>query len=726
MSFTKFFLGFVVLINSLNTLAVTVTESEYDYQLDIAKKQVESIFNDQVFKIVQNKCFDCHDSRVDHAVYAGVVTYTLGWVSDDFDLIGHKEGGLAKFDFANGILGADRQIDPMAMAQAFKAIGEGDLEMPLSSYTNVYGDKELTPSEKQQFVDFADEVEEIMNTFQSSFQKDSRGSKVNVFTPETAAAQKVFKNYCVRCHDSKTKDGDFGLADNLDALIKSKYVDLRNPKNSFVITQMSGGSDAVMPPYGKKVDPLDVKAVIDWIDYMSKGGKIIDPNAKPVAAQQAGQNKVQFIDHTDIVENTIINDLKKFEFRERKNLRYFTMTHLYAQGVSDEKLVFYRKGIEKLMNSLSWEKRIVKLDNIGNEVYRFDLRDLGWNRFTWEELYSAYPYKVQTSKTHGKYLSKEYSAGFGKLPYMRGDWFVYEASQPPLYHEILDLPKSERSLEKKVGVDTFDNIRDRRVIRAGFFDSGVSQNNRMIERHEFRHGAYWKSYDFNSSEGRNDLLRNPITPFDSVRGKSKFEFSHAGGEIIFNLPNGFQAYYLATDKGERIDRGPTDIVQDIFRPDKTVVNGISCMNCHFKGMKRNDDEIRDYALNSDGYEFLTNYVLDMYPGKKVVDDAMDIDQQVFEQASAALGISTKNQSSEPVFKFYERYEEAVGLMQAATELGTDIVTLTSLQNEREFSAIIQRLGNTQFSREAFEEVFVKLARRLNITDHRGRRPRVLR
>lgn len=705
--------------------ASTVSDAEYDYQLKVARKQIESLYQDKLSGIIKNKCFDCHDSRVDHAAYAGIVSFALGWASDAFDLVGHKEDGLAKFDYADGLLGKNQEIDPFAIIQAFKGIGEGDLEMPLPSYTTVYGDKELDNFERDKFLEFAQEAEDILENFDSSFQKSSALAQASALTPETSAAQKVLNNYCVRCHDTKANDGDFGLAANLDTLINSKYVDLKNPQNSFIIAQMQGGDDAVMPPYGKKVSPQEVQAVLDWINYMAKGGTVIDPAAQP-AQPQPGQNPVQFIDHTDIVENTIINDLKNFDLNKRKNLRYFTMTHLYAQGVSDDKLELFRKATEKLMNSLSWEQNIVKLENIGNEVYRFDLRELGWDRKKWEELYRAYPYKLQTSRSHGEYLSKEFRAGFGKLPYMRADWFVYEGSQPPLYHEILELPETERSLERMVGVDTFDNIRDRNVIRAGFYDSGVSQNNRMIERHEFRYGAYWKSYDFNSSEGRNDLLRNPITPFDSVRGRGKLEFTHAGGEIIFNLPNGFQAYYLATEKGQRLDRGPTDIVQDIFRKDKTVVNGISCMNCHFQGMKRNDDEIRDYALNTDGYDFLTDYVLDMYPGNSVVNRAMDIDQQLFEQASSALGISTKNQSSEPVFKFFERYEESVGLTTAATELGTDIATLTSLQGDPEFSTIIQRLGNTQFSRAAFEEVFAKIARRLRITEHRGSRPRKLR
>ena len=34
------------------------------------------------------------------------------------------------------------------------------------------------------------------------------------------------------------------------------------------------------------------------------------------------------------------------------------------------------------------------------------------------------------------------------------------------------------------------------MLRAGFLKSGVSDHNRLIERHESNYGAYWVSYDF--------------------------------------------------------------------------------------------------------------------------------------------------------------------------------------------------------------------------------------
>src|SRR5262249_9288253 len=69
---------------------------------------------------------------------------------------------------------------------------------------------------------------------------------------------------------------------------------------------------------------------------------------------------------------------------------------------------------------------------------------------------------------------------------------------------------------------------------------------------------------------------------------------HAGGEIIFNLPNGMQGYLLVDAKGKRIDAGPADVVADSLRTSGTteVVNGLSCMACHDQGMRKFKDTVR--------------------------------------------------------------------------------------------------------------------------------------
>ena len=52
-----------------------------------------------------------------------------------------------------------------------------------------------------------------------------------------------------------------------------------------------------------------------------------------------------------------------------------------------------------------------------------------------------------------------------------------------------------------------------------------------------------------------------------------------GGEMIFNLPNGLQGYFVALANGRRIDEAPNSIVTDKFAADKTVRNGLAWPAC---------------------------------------------------------------------------------------------------------------------------------------------------
>src|SRR5262249_20202475 len=161
-------------------------------------------------------------------------------------------------------------------------------------------------------------------------------------------------------------------------------------------------------------------------------------------------------------------------------------------------------------------------------------------------------------------------------------WFVATASRPPLYHDLLQLPKTARELEQKLGVDVADDFRKDKLARAGFARSGVSGQNRLVERHDALYGAYWKSYDFLPDNGRANLPRLPLGPLDLFsKGQHPYAaqaFRQDGGEIIFNLPNGLQGYLLVNAKDERIDAGPIAVVSDDQRVSGTpeIVTGVSC------------------------------------------------------------------------------------------------------------------------------------------------------
>ncbi len=146
-------------------------------------------------------------------------------------------------------------------------------------------------------------------------------------------------------------------------------------------------------------------------------------------------------------------------------------------------------------------------------------------------------------------------------------------------------------------------------------------------------------------------------------------FHHDGGEIIFNLPNGMQGYMLVDGKGHRLDKGPIAIVSDSKRPDKTVVNGLSCMSCHVKGMIDKTDQIRAHVEENDVRFKKTerDTILALYPAKDKLAAALKVDRERFLKALKETGC--KEGATEPNVALTLRFEAELDLAMAAAEAG---------------------------------------------------------
>jgi hypothetical protein len=245
---------------------------------------------------------------------------------------------------------------------------------------------------------------------------------------------------------------------------------------------------------------------------------------------------------------------------------------------------------------------------------------------------------------------------------IRGDWFVANASRPPLYHTVLGIPEQILDLENRLGVNVAQDYFQETYLRAGFNGSGVSRNNRLIEQHDSHFGSYWKSFDFASNSNQQNLFANPFGP-----GKGEKFFVHDGGEMIFTLPNGFQGYMLTDAQGQRIDKGPTSIVSDPQRPDRAVENGISCMSCHAQGLIRKQDQIRNHVeANSQSFSESELYQIRSVYRQDRLDQIFDRDLQRFAQANAEAGIPLSKY--EPILMLVKKYEEELTSAAVAAEL----------------------------------------------------------
>lgn len=323
----------------------------------------------------------------------------------------------------------------------------------------------------------------------------------------------------------------------------------------------------------------------------------------------------------------------------------------------------YRNAFVKLINSLSWNTDLLVPESIdpAQTVWRVDIRRINWTSQVWEAVEEANPYFVDAT-TPDALACKE--ATQSKMPLMRIDWFVFAASQPPLYHAMLGVPQTDRELEQTLKINVEANIDQEQVIRAAFNRSGVSQNNRLIERHKSPYGSYWKSYDFGGNIGRQNLFQHPLGPAIDVES-----FKHDGGEIIFTLPNGLQGYMLVDGRGRRIDKGPVEIVSNPKRPDRSVTNGVSCMSCHYTGVIPKTDEIGGFVRANPTAFGNADDILALYREPKELNAVFDEDAKRFAAAMREIGITSLSRSGEPVSTMAARFEQELDLRMAACEFG---------------------------------------------------------
>ena len=374
----------------------------------------------------------------------------------------------------------------------------------------------------------------------------------------------------------------------------------------------------------------------------------------------------QFISPSEVL-NTIETHLMSLSSFDRAFARYFTMTHLYNAGESAGILQEYRKGLFKLVNSLSWGVTVINPQPIDPQgtIFYIDLRHYEWDvNNAWTQIEGAYPYHISfnapVQKALQEQLGRLQTEMNSNIPSIHIDWFVATASLPPLYHDLLSLPLTDRELDTRLEVDVVRNINNApgvRVWRAGTNDSGVSTNNRVLERHTSRYGAYWKSYDFAGSVGTQNIFTHPLS------------FTHDGGEAIFNLPNGLQGYYLVNASGSRLDGAPINIVSNPAASDPTVRNGLSCMGCHTEGMKTFEDQVRSVIESNTNPTYDKAQALRLYVEQSKMDTLLGEDMERYRVALVKTGGTVDD--IEPIQRFHEAFEGPVDVAYAAAVVGLE-------------------------------------------------------
>jgi hypothetical protein len=488
--------------------------------------------------------------------------------------------------------------------------------------------------------------------------------------PTAKVLKKELLNSCYGCH-IQTKDYEAAFLHQFGDFSKvgvvNRYAGVGTVNSSVLYNQVEINR---MPTQGHL--PLAQKtALLKSIQAWIEAGSPLLENVTPQKAK----------DESYLIR-VIAKDLALLKGKA-STTRYISLVHLYNNPETQVRLPKIREAVFKLVNSLSWQGKLVRptiLDQAGL-VLRIDLADYSWTVDQWKSIERAYPYILdhwQLGGTDRQVMTNLVQATGTVTPIVRADWMVSQVSIPPLYNVFISLPETAAQLETHLGINVAENVASAsNVIRWAFASSGVSQHNRMIERHNIGQGGYyWKSYDFDGDEGDKDVRKNPLG-IGAVKTSGKDAFKHAGGEIIFSLPNGLQGYMLVAANGKRIDVAPVEIVSDIEQPDRNVVNGLSCMRCHSEGLIRKEDQVASSQNLSQFSSESRAAVESLYRSRKPeFKSIFEKDIARFQSSLGQLGIN----GAEPIREAVAVYNSPVSRSLLLSELGLTPDTLQDILN----------------------------------------------
>ena len=265
-------------------------------------------------------------------------------------------------------------------------------------------------------------------------------------------AYAIFEQSCLICHGVDGAYKETLLMEH-SSLLSDGSVVAGNPNRSELYRRLTITDAAKRMPLGQpRLPDQSIDTIHRWILA-----------GAPDWAAPAPTDR-DFITPGEIL-NTIETHLMSLFPFNRAYARYFTMTHLYNAGESTQILQEYQKGLSKLVNSLSWGASIINPQPIDSTetIFYIDLRHYEWDvNEAWTEIESEYPYHIGFNAPEQSLLQ----AQLGRLqqemkcdiPSVHVDWFIASASLPPLYHDLLALPFTDRELETRLEVDVLRNL----------------------------------------------------------------------------------------------------------------------------------------------------------------------------------------------------------------------------------------------------------------------------
>jgi serine/threonine-protein kinase len=473
---------------------------------------------------------------------------------------------------------------------------------------------------------------------------------------------------------------------DFDSLVKNGKIVPGVKEDSQLYARMLQQS---MPPaFQREQRPTfqQIDQVGQWIDELQP----LESDACQPVALMTSDEQIQ----------AMADDVADLDAKDQPFTRYLTVTYSSNTGACGRELDRQRYALMKGINSVSTESTIgnpVPIDK-NNLIYRIDIRDYNWDRaidlkddgtILFDDAWDAIVDGVDQLGFAISYTGDDadsLNADTGTdVPFMSVNAFIQATENGDLYYSLIGGRANLFVFEREVlQLDTVQEIADNNLMRAGFVNSGVSKQERVLNRFDSKLSggySYWVSFDFDGGNG-NGEVNGVSNGFEiNVANESIFAdplgFAFAGGEAIFNLPNGIQAYYVAAANGTRLAEAPIGVVVDPAQNNGLVTNGASCPSCHNAGMIPFTDDVRRYVENNKTLFDNETYedVIEQYPADALFQAKTAQDSAIHVNAVEKAGVPKG--TPDPISRVYLDFQLGnITPELAAGELNVTVDELT--------------------------------------------------
>ncbi len=372
----------------------------------------------------------------------------------------------------------------------------------------------------------------------------------------------------------------------------------------------------------------------------------------------------------DSVLSNIQADVLAHPAGDRPFLRYVSAGFSYPTWcIEDTPVNVVADAMPLLLNSLSLTRSAATAEPLaGNAaaLLRIDLREMGWERPLqigeqhysngWEALSANATEAVSLRGPEADALWQELGT---RTPLLQAHDLMHAALAAGVYYALLDAPPTLAQLRAALGIPPQLESAPNAYWRAITTQSRISRQDRVVLRYRGAVDAplFWHTLDWLPHAASGSAFADPL--------------ARAADEsaILYTLPNGMPAYFLAAADGSRLDE--SSVLLDASEDDFVPHTAPSCMRCHADGgVIPVVDELRAYAATDPNRRFNgreLGVLAEVYPSQQDLDTLFEADRRRVEAAQARLGVPTPSNGS-PLVELLSAYTRDLEPVTAAAEL----------------------------------------------------------